>query len=80
MPYSKPEHLKNALPEVKYRVQNGITVPYIDIVVNNANAYLNKVLISPFIENEYVLDTTCDYLTQCGFYCETVQSELPVRK
>lgn len=80
LPYNKPEHLKNALPEVKYRVQNGITIPYIDIVVNNANAYLNKVLISPFIENEYVLDTTCDYLTQCGFYCETVQSELPVRK
>lgn len=79
LPYSKPKRLKNELPEIKYRVQNGVLVPYIDIVINNDNAYLNKVMISPFIENEYAVATTCDYLTQCGFNCKIIKSTLPVR-
>lgn len=80
LPYSKPGYLKNELPTVRYRVQNGMVVPYIDLVVENGTDYLKEVLISPYIENQNVLATTNDYLEHCGFYCKTRLSQLPVRK
>lgn len=78
-PYSKPKELKNELPEIKYRSQNGIVVPYIDIVVEDGKTFLEEVLISPYIENQNVVATTCDYLSQCGYNCTTRKSLLPVR-
>ncbi len=80
LPYSKPVHLENKMPNVKFRTQNGMPIPYIDLTVENGYSYLKEVLISPFIENESVLATTSDYLTECGFNCTTRKSELPVRK
>lgn len=80
LPYSKPVHLENKMPKVKFRTQNGMPIPYIDLTVENGYSYLKEVLISPFIENESVLATTSDYLTECGFNCTTRKSELPVRK
>lgn len=79
-PYSKPDALLNKLPEVHYRNQNGVIIPYLDITIEPENAYLMEVLISPFIESEIVLDTTMEYLSSCGFNCETRLSKLPVRK
>lgn len=78
-PYSKPDLLKNELPPVKYRKQNDIVVPYIDIVVDKGNKHLEEVLISPFIKNPIALDTTCEYLAECGFNTKTRISQLPVR-
>lgn len=78
-PYSKPKMLENELPPVKFRSQNGVIVPYIDIVVENGASYLSEVLISPFIESDFVLATTHEYLDCCGFSCITRQSILPVR-
>lgn len=78
-PYSKPKTLENELPPVNFRSQNGVIVPYIDIVVENGASYLSEVLISPFIENDFVLATTHEYLDCCGFSCTTRQSTLPVR-
>lgn len=80
LPYSKPKALKNKLPTVKYRTQNGIVVPYIDLIVEDGTSYLTDVLISPYIENQNALVTTSDYLSHCGFSCKTRLSELPVRK
>ena len=80
LPYSKPVHLENKMPNVKFRTQNGMPIPYIDLTVENGSSYLKEVLISPFIENESLLATTNDYLAECGFNCTTRKSELPVRK
>ena len=80
LPYSKPVHLENKMPNVKFRTQNGMPIPYIDLTVENGSSYLKEVLISPFIENESVLATTSDYLAECGFNCTIRKSELPVRK
>lgn len=80
VPYSKPRLLKNELPCVKFRKQNGAPIPYIDLTVDDGDAYLDEVMISPFIESESVLATTSDYLSQCGFCCTVKLSQLPVRK
>lgn len=79
-PRKKPEKLQNELPEVKYRVQNGVVVPYIDIVVEKVTYALDEVLISPYVESKYARNTTKDYLTQCGFECNVKVSKLPVQK
>lgn len=78
-PRTKPKELKNKLPDVQFRCQNGIVVPYIDIVIEKEFAYLGEVLISPFIENKSAEDTTRCYLNQCGFKCDVKKSDLPVR-
>ena len=80
VPYEKPKQLKNELPKIKFRKQNGTPIPYIDIAVDSGDSYLKEVLISPFVNSESVLATTRDYLTQCGFNCEVKLSQLPVRK
>ena len=80
VPYSKPKSLKNEMSSIKFRTQNGMPIPYIDLTVENGDWYLYEVLISPFIENESTLATTNDYLSQCGFCCKTRRSQLPVRK
>jgi len=79
-PYSKPQMLENELPPVKFRSQNGVIVPYLDIVVENGSSYLSEVLISPFIKNDFALATTHEYVDQCGFSCPTRVSTLPVRE
>lgn len=78
-PHRKPKTLKNELPSVKFRSQNGTIVPYIDIIVNDGADYLTEVLISPYIESDFALTTTQEYLDYCGFSCATRQSVLPVR-
>lgn len=80
LPDKKPERMENEMPSVKYRIQNGMPVPYIDLPVGNGHSKLMEVLISPFIENHSAEATTKDYLTQCGFACKVRKSELPVRK
>lgn len=80
VPDSKPNLLKNDLPPIQYRKQNGVLVPYIDLIVDDDYSYLDEVLISPFIENKYVLATTRDYLSQCGFNCTVRVSQLPARQ
>ena len=80
VPYDKPKMLKNELPVIRFRTQNGMPIPYIDIPVEAGTSYLGEVLISPFVENENALATTSDYLTQCGFNCKVRRSVLPVRK
>ena len=79
LPCNKPELLKNEMPNVKFRTQKGMPIPYIDLTVENGSSYLDEVLISPFIETESVVNTTKDYLVQCGFDCTIRKSELPVR-
>ena len=79
VPVKKPEQLKNEIPSVKYRTQNGIIVPYIDITVESSHTCLNEVLISPFVNNQCAWQTTYDYLSQCGFNCKVRNSQLPVR-
>lgn len=78
-PYSKPKTLENELPPVKFRSQNGVIVPYIDIVVDDGSSYLSEVLISPYIESDFALATTHEYLDYCGFSCTARKSTLPVR-
>ena len=75
----KAEFSLNGVPELRFRAQDGILVPYVDLAIEGGNAFLKEVLVSPFIENEFVLDTTREYLAQCGYDCEVRQSELPVR-
>ena len=78
-PRSKPELLQNDLPEIRYRSQNGVIVPYIDITVEGGALYLSEVLISPYIKNSIVQNTTKEYLSKCGFDCDVRHSDLPVR-
>ncbi len=79
-PYSKPKELKNELPDVKYRSQNGVPVPYIELTVQDGDPNLDEVLISPYVDVTNAVAVTHDYLTQCGFNCTTRKSSLPVRK
>ena len=78
-PYDKPNDLQNELPPVKFRLQNGMIVPYIDLVIENGECFLDEVLISPYINGDFVVETTHEYLGECGFSCETRRSILPVR-
>ena len=80
LPNSKPKELKNELPIIRYRTQDGMVIPYIDLVVENGSIYLADVLISPYIKNKTALTTTNDYLKHCGFSCVARRSQLPVRK
>lgn len=80
LPDSKPKQLENKMPDVKFRTQNGMLVPYIDLPIEDGTSCLQEVLVSPFIENKNVKSTTSDYLTQCGYHCNIIKSELPVRK
>lgn len=79
-PYDKPKHLENELYEVKFRSQNGIVVPYIEVTVESQYASLCEVLISPYIKNESSLATTSDYISKCGFNCTVKKSLLPARE
>ena len=79
LPYNKPKLLENEMPDIKFRIQNGIPVPYIDLEIEDGTLYLDEILVSPFIKNENVLDITRDYLIRCGFNCNVKKSELPVR-
>lgn len=79
LPRTKPKDLKNDLPNVKFRSQNGIVVPYLDVTVEDGDSILDEILISPYIENKSVLDTTNTYLAQCGYNCKARKSSLPVR-
>ncbi len=67
-------------PQIKFRKQGGILIPYIDIAVEEAFFKLREVRISPLIEAENACITTKDYVDQCGFIAEVQQSLLPVRK
>lgn len=78
-PCEKPKSLMNELPDVKYRTQNGIIVPYIDVTVDDGISMLDAVMISPYIQNSSALDTTNTYLKQNGFNCAVEKSSLPVR-
>lgn len=78
-PKKKPQNLENDLPEIKYRSQDGMMIPYLDIEVSK-NAHVAEVLISPFIKNETALTTIKEYIKSCGFNnCKVRMSELPVR-
>lgn len=78
-PISEPSYLKDKLPDVEYRTQNGEVVPYIDLIVTRKADYLTEVLISPYMKSQSALVTTRDYLAQSKFNCEVKISELPVR-
>ena len=78
-PRKKPESMPFRLPEVLYRVQRGVIVPYIDIVVDRGASHLHEVMISPLVKEKNADKMTKDYLTQCGFDCPVRKSELPVR-
>ena len=78
LPKKKPKDLENELPEVRYRSQEGMIVPYLDIELSK-NPYLAEVLISPFIKNEKAKSTITDYIKSCGFDCNVRMSDLPVR-
>jgi hypothetical protein len=80
LPKDKPALLENKLPDVKFRTQNGILVPYLDVAVERGSSYLEEILISPFIESPSVQTTTTDYLQQCKFKGKVRISDLPVRK
>ena len=80
LPKDKPALLENKLPDIKFRTQNGIPVPYLDVIVEKGASYLDEILISPFIESPSVHTTTADYLRHCGYKCQVRLSELPVRK
>ena len=79
-PLKKPENLKNELPDIKYREQNGIPVPYIEIPVPNDKNCLQSILISPFVDVKNSENVVSYYLSQCGFTCKVTKSTLPVRK
>ncbi len=76
---AKAEMSQNGVPELRFRAQGGILVPYVDMTIENGDAFLQEVLISPFIENAFVMDTTREYLAQCGYDCPVRESQLPVR-
>lgn len=79
VPFEKPAELKNDVPEIEYRAQNGILVPHIDLVVKNGDDMLQEIYISPFLKDDSAVSTMQDYLKKCGVDCEVHKSELPVR-
>ena len=77
-PTKKPKNLKNDLPEVHYRNQNGVLVPYIDIPVENA--HILEVMISPLVESQNCESITHEFLTSRSFtHCNVRKSKLPIR-
>ena len=79
-PYSKPKDLKNELPPIKFRSNNGVIVPYIELEIEDGMNYLEEVRISPYVQSDYALATAHEYLEACGFSGKTRKSLLPVRE
>ena len=79
LPNQKPEPLKDRLPEVQFRTQNGLIIPYIDLAVKCRNAHLYEVLISPYSKNSASVTAINDYLVYCALNPCAKQSVLPVR-
>lgn len=79
-PYSKPKNLKNELPPIKFRSNNGVIVPYIELEIEDGMNYLEEVRISPYVQSDYALATAHEYLEACGFSGKTRKSLLPVRE
>lgn len=78
-PMEKPKSLGQEIPPIKYRTQNGMIVPYIEVKSPHLN-HLKSVYISPFLRNSQQVPRVEDYLQQKGFPdCKAIQSELPVR-
>lgn len=80
VPCKIPDNLHNPLPVINFRTHNGMLVPYIEVVVQNGNNYLNDVLISPYEHNIIAKDIAEQYLSKHGFNCKVRLSNLPVRK
>jgi hypothetical protein len=80
-PRTQPRLLKNELPCVHYRKQQGVLVPYLDIEIDTGTSVLEEVWISPFVETKNAAEVINNYLSQCGFVnCGVRASTLPVRK
>ena len=80
-PKQQLDNLKSKMYDVKYANRKGVIVPYIEIPIENANAYLREVMISPLITDRFAVETAQDYLKSCGFdKCKVTASTLPVRE
>ena len=80
VPIEPPKGMKNKLPEIKFRNQNGRLVPYIEVVIESGDENLHEVSISPFESDITAVDTTREYLLHNKFNCNVRISQLPVRK
>lgn len=77
-PIKKPKYMENELAVIKYRIQAGSLVPYIELPCDKSA--LISVQLSPFTIPDYAIGTTEDYLKHCGFpNTDVTRSTLPVR-
>ena len=78
-PITKPDNCLDSYPPIKYRNQNGVIIPYVDLTIEKGYSEIKKVKVSPYITNPIAVSTTKEYLEHCGFKCSVVQSQLPTR-
>jgi len=57
-----------------------VIVPYIELEIENGMNFLEEVQISPYINSDYALATTHEYMELCGYLGKTSKSLLPVRE
>lgn len=77
-PIKKPRYLQNELAEIKYRIQSGVLIPYIELHCDSVA--LARVQLGPFAVSDFAEKTTRDYLEYCGLNnTSVVRSALPVR-
>lgn len=79
-PKKRPAKMTQKMYDIKYRDRNGILVPYIEIEVENAQQYLEEVMLSPMISERVAKDTAEEFLVECGFNGKVSLSKLPVRE
>ncbi len=81
-PIMKPKRMNNDIPEIRYRKQQGVLIPYIEIPCSKDA--LQSIQISPFVRSGFSHSANVgllqNYLEKQGFARVSVsQSELPVR-
>ena len=80
LPAQKPKNMANNMLDVEYRKSGDMLIPYVNLVIKNANDYLEGVMISPFVHDSSVVEKTKDFVHSQGFKTNDIsKSELPVR-
>ncbi|MDD5102542.1 MAG: DUF2971 domain-containing protein [Endomicrobiaceae bacterium] len=70
---------ENSGYDIKYRIRNGIVVPYIEVVIDNKE-YLSDITIGPLINDDIAKNNLEQYLNANGYKNVKVQkSGLPIR-
>lgn len=76
-PKIRPKEMVQELPKIQYRVRNGVMIPYIELKEPKNSLY--EIQISPYIIDDFAIDTLNSYLVDNKISVKPSKSDLPVR-